>query len=398
MTNVAVVNSGMIFTLAVPFASGSTALNLHRATPVPMPNGGEDGYASQYEMESNYIAIAESTNRIALLSQQQIDNCLGSSSFPVCINGFSLETAENTCLGSLLIGNQFSALQNCNILTVKLPIKEKAKNLGNGKWLITSSCKNVDLFLSDLKNTDHLKRTKLPGCQVCVLELKCGTKIETSSMELRADMFSCKNDSAIKIDIKIADPLQHLFSKLPDLAELPHISSMSEARRQIVEQVQLKMLTVPEFHRKSLDKLDEISEPIILKMKNLRPGIQNKFREAGTWKMSVTIGFCSFCISLLLHFGLTYVLQCYRQRYAKVLTSVVGEKRIKSKPMLVVSATDYQYLQLHPMSKLANNNNVLSEQQLMQHFNLTNQASAPADMDNMQLVCKQIARNLNTPF
>ena len=37
LTNVAVVNSGMIFTLAVPFASGSTALNLYRATPVPMP-------------------------------------------------------------------------------------------------------------------------------------------------------------------------------------------------------------------------------------------------------------------------------------------------------------------------------------------------------------------------
>ena len=66
--------------------------------------------------------------------------------------------------------------------------------------------------------------------------------------------------------------------------------------------------------------------------------------------------------------------------------------------MLVVSATDYQYLQLHPMSKFANKNIVLIEQQLMQHFNLTNQASAPADIDNMQLVCKQIAQNLNTPF
>ena len=85
-------------------------------------------------------------------------------------------------------------------------------------------------------------------------------------MELRADMFSCKNDSAIKIDIKLADPLQHLFSKLPDLVELPHISSMSEACRQIFEQAQLKMLTVPEFHRKSLDKLNEISKPIIFKM------------------------------------------------------------------------------------------------------------------------------------
>ena len=186
-----------------------------------MPNGGEDGYASQYELESIYIAIAESTNRIALLSQPQIDNYVGSFTFSVCINVFSLETAENTCLGSLLIGNQFSALQNCNILTVKHPIKEKTKNLGNGKWLITSSSRNFDLFLSDLKNTDHLKRTKLPGCQVCVK--KCGTNIETSAMELRVDRFSCKNDSAIMIDIKLADPLYHLFSKLPDLAELPHL-------------------------------------------------------------------------------------------------------------------------------------------------------------------------------
>ena len=156
-------------------------------------------------------------------------------------------------------------------------------------------------------------------------------------MELRADMLSCKNDSAKKIDIKLADPLQHIFSKLPGLAELPHISSMSEARRKIVEQAQLKMLTVPEFLRKSLDKLDEISEPIILNMKNLRPSIQNKFREAGTWIISVTIEFCSFCNSLLLHFGLAYVLKRYLQRYATVITSVVGEKRIDNR--LSVSTT-----------------------------------------------------------
>ena len=101
--------------------------------------------------------------------------------------------------------------------------------------------------------------------------------------------------------------------------------------------------------------------------------------------MSVTIGFCSFCISLFLNLGLTYVLQGYRQRYAKVITSVVGEKKSKSKPMLVVSAIDYQYLQLHLSSKLANNNIVLSEQQLIQHFNLTNQESAPADIDRCNL-------------
>ena len=75
-----------------------------------------------------------------------------------------------------------------------------------------------------------------------------------------------------------------------------------------------------------------------------------------------------------------------------------GEKRTKSKPMLVLSATDDQYLKLHPMSKFANNIIVLSEQQVIKLFNLTNQESATADIGNMQLICKQTARNLNSPF
>ena len=52
----------------------------------------------------------------------------------------------------------------------------------------------------------------------------------------------------------------------------------------------------------------------------------------------------------------------------------------------------------YTMSKLSANNIVLSEQKLIQHFKVTNQEGAPADIDNMQLVCKQIARNLNTTF
>ena len=156
LTNV-VEDYGTIFRFAVPFASGSTALNLYRAITIPMPTKDADGHASQYETEADYIAIAESTRRIALLSQNEIDSCIGSSSFSVCTNGFSLETAEDTCLGALLIGNQFAAQQNCNINTVKLPVKEKAKNLGNGKWLITSASDKFDMFLSEMKNNDLLR-------------------------------------------------------------------------------------------------------------------------------------------------------------------------------------------------------------------------------------------------
>ena len=146
--------------LAIPFVNAATVLNLYKAVPIPMPNDGTDGHASQYAIESDFIAVS-STQKIALLSQDEINRCVGSSSFSVCINGFSLETAQDTCLRSLLINNHLTALQKCEIKTVKLPLKEKARNLGNGKWLITSASSNFKMYLSQTINNDPLKRTAL---------------------------------------------------------------------------------------------------------------------------------------------------------------------------------------------------------------------------------------------
>ena len=398
LTNVIVDPAGLLFKLAIPFASGSTALNLYRATAIPMPNGGSDGYAPQYDLESDYIAIAETNNRIALLSQPEIDNCVGSSSFSVCINSFSLETADDTCLGSLLIGNQFSALQNCNILTVKLPLKEKAKNLGNGRWLITSASKNFDMFLTNLTKLDHLNKNKMPGCQVCLIELKCGTKISTSFLEIRADIFSCHNDTDVKIGIELADPLKHLFNKLPDLSELPHISTMTEARQQIIEQVQLQMASIPEYHRKSIHKLDEISMPILLDMKTIKPSLRNEFSSSRTWKMSIGIGMVSFLISLTLHTGLSYFLHKYRARYDLIKKALVGDKKIQPKAILVVSVDEYQYLCLHPQSELLQKNIVINKDHLSQIFNKTYRSECPngtqiKSVTNLQTNHQQFARN-----
>ena len=166
-----IVDDGMYFTLAIPFVTAAAVLNLYQAVPMPMPNEGTDGHASQYIIESDFISVS-STQKIALLSQGEINRCVGSSSFSVCINGFSLETAQDTCLGSLLINNRLNALQKCKIKTAKLPLKEKARNLGNGKWLITSASSNFKMYISQIINHDPLKTTPLPGCQVCIIELQ----------------------------------------------------------------------------------------------------------------------------------------------------------------------------------------------------------------------------------
>ena len=64
---------GKFFTLAIPFVTKPTVLNLLRAIPFPMPNEGTN--------LKNFIAITESTPKTAPLLHDEIDRCAGSSSF-----------------------------------------------------------------------------------------------------------------------------------------------------------------------------------------------------------------------------------------------------------------------------------------------------------------------------
>ena len=320
LRNVDVVEDGMFFNLAIPFVTGATALNLYRAIPVPMPNEGTDRYASQYAIQSDFIAIAESAHKIAFLAHDEIVRCIGSSSFSVCIKGFSLETAHDTCLGSLLIGNHFIALQKCDIKTVKLPVKEKAQNIGNGKWMITSATPNLDMYLSTVRNNVPFTQIKLVGCQVCIIQLECGTKIETTYLEIRADMISCHNATITRLDISLTDPFKHLLAKIPAIDNLPHMATIAQARQQFIEDIQLKMSEVPEYQRFSSDKLDEVAEPILRDMQTVRTGLSNKFTQAHTWKISIIIGIASFIISMVLNF-INYLVHKYGNRYAKLMRS-----------------------------------------------------------------------------
>ena len=361
LRNVDIVDNGMYFTLAIPFTA-ATVLNLYKAVPMPMPNDGTDGHASLYAIEADFIAVS-STQKIALLSQDEINRCVGSSSLSVCINGFSLETAQDTCLGSLLINNHLTALQKCEIKTVKLPLKEKARNLGNGKWFDNISIIEFQNVFKPNNKHDPLKRTALPGCQVCIIELQCGTKLETNFLEIRADMFSCHNTSLQKLDIKLTDPLKHL-SKVPAIDNLPHFATITQARQQFIEEIQIQMSEIPDHQRPSLNKLDEIAQPILMDMQSIRPSLKNRFTQSDTWKMSVIIGTISFIISVILHSLINYVCQKYGRRYAKMRKFVVGSFGIHPRRILVVTEDEKQTLMLQPGNRLTAENIVITDKQL----------------------------------
>ena len=109
-----------------------------------------------------------------------------------------------------------------------------------------------------MRDTNPLNRKRLDGCKACVIELECGTKIETF-MEIRADMVSCRNDSVMRVDVNLAEPLRYLFSKIPSPNEMPHIATESQARQQIIEKVQLKMTKNSDYFRKSFDRLNVLT-------------------------------------------------------------------------------------------------------------------------------------------
>ena len=62
-----------------------------------------------------------------------------------------------------------------------------------------------------MNDTNPLIRKRLDGCKACVIELECGTKIETQFMEIRADMVSSRNDSVMRVDENLTEPLRYLL-------------------------------------------------------------------------------------------------------------------------------------------------------------------------------------------
>ena len=108
------------------------------------------------------------------------------------------------------------------------------------------------------------------------------------------------------------------------------------------------MITVSKFDKKLLDKFDEIILVIILNIENLKLFIQNKFRKS--WNLE---NLSNDCILYFLYFPIikfwsaTYVIQCNRQRYARIF-GLRKENKIKtdvgcfSNKLSVYAITSYE--------------------------------------------------------
>ena len=105
------------------------------------------------------------------------------------------------------------------------------------------------------------------------------------------------------MNVQLASPLDNLFRQLPALPELPNVKSFPEAQKQLVEELQIKLLSFPSAQSRSQKELDDLAKPIIFKMKELNPHLNDRFSSFVDWKSSIALGITSFMFSQFFHFG-----------------------------------------------------------------------------------------------
>ena len=157
--------------------------------------------------------------------------------------------------------DSLTALQSCNIKSSDLPMKEKAANVGQGNWLITSASANYISETDTNPNTGATTTTRRTQCKVCIVSLPCGSELQGPNIHLRSDLRTCATQPPRVLDIVLPAPLNCLFSKLHPLHDLPRVVSAESAKLELLENVQL-----PEYKRRNLEEIDQIATPIIRRM------------------------------------------------------------------------------------------------------------------------------------
>jgi hypothetical protein len=129
LTGVVTTEFGLIFSISVPMSSRETVMNVFEAIPIPMPEA-KGKNAVLWKTETEFIAISENKNFIALLDRKDLDKCIGSKRIAICHEMFATDTSKRSCLAALYFKTTLDAIETCPIRSIKLPLTEKAKKLG----------------------------------------------------------------------------------------------------------------------------------------------------------------------------------------------------------------------------------------------------------------------------
>ena len=244
LRDVITVDQGLLMRIAIPLASKKTAFTVFRSIAVPMPQL-EPDLAIKWNLEVPYLAISENNIETVYLTESDLSRCIGSSRYQICLDMIATETEHGSCSATLFFKGSVEALQICDTEQIALPATEKAENLGFGVWLITSATTAYTLFESETASTTSSGIIKYPGCSICIITLECGKHLVGPHNKIRSDLSTCEQLPAFKIKVKFPDPLKQLWSELPEVDDMPYVSTKSAAGIAMLKEVLEHLIESP---------------------------------------------------------------------------------------------------------------------------------------------------------
>ena len=256
---------GMLITIAIPLTTRAEVMDVFEAIPLPMPTD-DNATATQWMPPAKYLAISQDHNYNALLTEEQVQACIGPDDAAICQRGFATARRRDSCLATLYYHTPDTALATCEMTTIQLPRIEQARNLGHGRWLILSRSDAFNFRLLPAgtgDSTPHGSISLLPGCRACILTLECGTKLESDNLHIKADAASCNATGARGFELEISTTLANLFSYVPLDKELPDLATLSAQRAHLFKEVQTR-LPLPQDapQAMSTEAFKTLTEPI----------------------------------------------------------------------------------------------------------------------------------------
>ena len=148
-----------------------------------------------------------------------------------CTRAIPTQQNYKSCMATLLYHDDDQlALQRCQLDVIELPLTQKARNLGFGRWLFTSSHGEYALIESAGNRSNPLARIEHLGCRVGIITLWKTTKSAKFSLTFRLNGLR----SSTSVNSQLQDSISSRFNLLLLLHELPNFSWRSEAQIQIL--------------------------------------------------------------------------------------------------------------------------------------------------------------------
>ena len=225
-------------------------------------------------------------------------NCIGSTTYQIGHRSNATERGHVSCLATLFFKGETELIE-----------LQLEKKLTLGMSLVSDiGVESLNFLFETIPDLNTATgSTEYPGCKVCIIELACEKQFTGPNTTIRSDLQTYAKIPAIKIHVKLPDPLKHLCGRVPSVYEMSYFPTKSAAGVQMLTEVRQKLLTSPKLE--STEKLIEVARRINSNMRTLPPTLQDELSSGSTWKTSIGMRIISFLGSMILHFMFMFFYQ-----------------------------------------------------------------------------------------